>query len=96
MVAAGICDDAERDLRGGELQNLVGRAANLEGPDGLEAFGFEVDLLAGSVAGDSREGGADERGLDGDAGDADGGGADGFEGDQLFCHGVIIRHERPS
>ena len=82
VVAAGVGDDAAGDLRGRELQNLVGRAANLEGPDRLKAFGFEVDLSVGSVARDAGERGANERGLDGDAGDAGGCGADFGEGDE--------------
>jgi hypothetical protein len=56
MVAARIGDDAAGDFAGSELQNLVGRAANLEGADGLQAFGLEPDLFAGSVAGEAGKG----------------------------------------
>ncbi len=45
MVAAGVGDDAATDLLRRELQNLVGGAANLEGSDGLQAFGLEPDLF---------------------------------------------------
>ena len=54
-----------RDLFRRELQNLVGRAANLEGADGLQALGLEPDLSR--HAGKRR---TDQRRLDGDAGDA--------------------------
>ena len=70
VVAAGIGDDAAGDFFRGELEDLVGRAADFECADGLEGFGFEVDFFAGAVAGEAGELGADERGLDGDIGDA--------------------------
>ncbi len=33
-----------RDFFGSELQDFVGRAADFEGADGLQAFGFEPDF----------------------------------------------------
>ena len=44
MVAAGVSDDAAGDLFRRELENLVGRAAEFEGADGLQAFGLEPDF----------------------------------------------------
>ena len=81
VVAAGVGDDAAGDFFGRELEDLVGRAADFEAADGLQAFGLEPDLLR-AVTGDVGEVGADERGLDGDVGDASGGGADGVERDE--------------
>ena len=83
MVAAGVSDDAAGDLAGSKLENLVGRAAHLEGADGLKTLRLEPDLLAGSVAGEAGEGSFDQRGFHGDLRDARSGGANGFEGDEV-------------
>jgi hypothetical protein len=66
VVAAGVGDDAAGDFFGRELEDFVGGAADFEGADGLEGFGFEVDFLARAVAAEAGERGADQRGADGD------------------------------
>jgi hypothetical protein len=90
VVAAGVGDDSTGNLFVRELQNLVGRAADFEGADGLEAFRLEPDCFTSSMAGEAGESGADERGFDGDRGDAGGGGADLLDGDKFFCLCSII------
>ena len=88
MVAAGVGDHAAGDLGGRQLENLVGRAADFEGADGLETFRLEPDSLACSVAGEAGEGGFNHRRFDGDAGDAGCCGADFSEGNQRFRHAL--------
>ena len=56
VVAAGVSDDAAGDFFRGELEDLVGRAANFECADGLEGFGLEIDFLLGAVAGEAGKG----------------------------------------
>ena len=51
VVAAGVGDDAAADLFGRELEDLVGRAANFECADGLQAFGLEPDFSFGGRPG---------------------------------------------
>jgi hypothetical protein len=53
VVAAGVGDDAAGDLLGRELEDLVGRAADFESADGLQAFGFEIDFFEVAVAGEA-------------------------------------------
>ena len=48
MVPAGVGDDAPRDFFRRELQDLVGRAAQLEAPDRLQAFRLQPDLAPGT------------------------------------------------
>jgi hypothetical protein len=82
VVAARIRDDAAGDFFGCQLQNLVGRSADFEGADGLEAFRLEPDLFAGAVTAEAGKSGFNQRGLHGNVRNAGCCGADGGERDQ--------------
>ena len=86
MVTAGIGDHTAFDFRRGELENLVGGAADFECTDGLQRLGLEVDFFRSAVTGEPGKLCANERSLDGYVGDAVGGGADFFDGDEGFWH----------
>jgi hypothetical protein len=86
VVAAGVGDDPAGDLFRGELKDLVGRAADFEGADGLKRLSFQVDFARLAVTAEAGEWGADQRGFDGDVRDAGGGSADFGEGDERFWH----------
>ena len=60
------CDDAASDFFRTELENLVGRAADFKGADGLKGFRLEIDFLVGPVATEAGKRGFDERGANRD------------------------------
>jgi hypothetical protein len=52
-----VSDDVASNFIQRELQYFVGRAANLEGADGVKVFGFEPNLFLGTEP--ARPGNAD-------------------------------------
>jgi len=89
MVAARISNHSARNLLRRELQNLVRSAANLEGPDGLQALRLQPDLPARSIARNARKRGAHQRRFHGDGRNARGRRANGFKIDKdlsFGCH----------
>jgi hypothetical protein len=52
VVAAGVGDDAAGALFVGERRDLVVRAAQFEGADGLEVFRLQIESLAFVFQGD--------------------------------------------
>jgi hypothetical protein len=54
MIARRIGHDADRALRLGQLEESVGRPAELEAAAHLEALAFQPDLLPPNLCGEQR------------------------------------------